>query len=848
MDNFSLFKSSELAEASYADFNDLAGDYSDGSVVRLLTDAGGGGKFSETQAADFVKKWEVITHSPNTFYGYSATLFKSKEIGASEKYDYAIRGTEATLSAPSDLLTDVGDLVMDGLAVSQIVDMYNDWKFLTTESGTSYEAASLSLQIVETEFLAAARVVGDAAVLAYELELSARNDIIIDMPLGLVYKIELVPSLGNIEGRRATGSGILYGKDIELDVTGHSLGGHLAAAFTRLFPDTGAEATTINGAGFATGLLKGLSGNAATNIRNLFSSLGGASNFNPDRIHNLYGSAGPELVTMDDYHGLEQQGSHSEVFIESWGAFTNTFGHGKEQMTNALAIMDLFVRLDVSLAAGSTAALMARLNPIFEAASTNKLASFEAVIDALGRIILPGYSPLNGVTEDREELFSRIHDIRTAIDDKHASVNSLVALNPSDIADLAGASGGEAYRIALLELSPFALVGLDYSSRTDMALYDPLTGTGQITQQWLTDRAELLHWKLELGLIDRVTSADDPSSISNGRSLWLEDRTSEQTLYLGSLSEAPHIVFGRDDYDDILLTGALGGRLYGGGGNDQLTGLSGDDYLEGGADNDALTGRAGADTLIGMDGNDAFNGGTGNDLLEGGRGEDFYQFTSGDGFDRVFDVDGNNHILINGIAAPVGKQVGPNTNVWVSEDNSVRFTLGDKDKGKQSLLISYGNGDRILIENYKAGAFGLTLSDYQAPVVVVPSGLTPKRGDLKPIDVDPLKPEVQLGYDSLGNVLVDPETPEAGRDDALYGSTGNDELLGLGGKDRLNGGSGNDKLDGGTDDDQLHAGIGNDTLIGGLGSDRLFAAQGNDQPLRTFATRSHLHHYRHAVG
>jgi len=46
-------------------------------------------------------------------------------------------------------------------------------------------------------------------------------------------------------------------------VVGHSLGGHLAAAFTRLFPGEGA-ATTINGAGYPTGQTPGLGGYAVT--------------------------------------------------------------------------------------------------------------------------------------------------------------------------------------------------------------------------------------------------------------------------------------------------------------------------------------------------------------------------------------------------------------------------------------------------------------------------------------------------------------------------------------------------------------------------------------------------------
>ena len=62
------------------------------------------------------------------------------------------------------------------------------------------------------------------------------------------------------------------------------MGGHLAVALSRLFP--GLEATTINGVGFALGIFSGLSGNANFNIRNLFSMLGGSSDFDGNKIVN----------------------------------------------------------------------------------------------------------------------------------------------------------------------------------------------------------------------------------------------------------------------------------------------------------------------------------------------------------------------------------------------------------------------------------------------------------------------------------------------------------------------------------------------------------------------------------
>jgi hypothetical protein len=315
--NSEIFNASQLAEASYAHFESLGGNYNDEDVKRILQTSGEGGKFSATQAADFVNTWQVISHTRNTSSGFSATLFRRK---GTDEYVYAMRGTEGLISW--DLWgADVGDIVRDGQAIDQIVDMYNDWQYLNAASGSSYQVAELSLLLTETAALAAARLTNPVAASAYEAILRARDDVVIDMPTGTVYTIEYVESSDYYESNdpHTTGSGALYGKQVDLDVTGHSLGGHLAAAFTRLFPETGAEATTINGAGFATGLIEGTSGNAASNIANLFGMLGGASGFDASRIHNLYGSAGPDIVTMDSYLGLKQQGGHTEVFIESAG-------------------------------------------------------------------------------------------------------------------------------------------------------------------------------------------------------------------------------------------------------------------------------------------------------------------------------------------------------------------------------------------------------------------------------------------------------------------------------------------------------------------------------------------------
>jgi trimeric autotransporter adhesin len=65
--------------------------------------------------------------------------------------------------------------------------------------------------------------------------------------------------------------------------------------------------------------------------------------------------------------------------------------------------------------------------------------------------------------------------------------------------------------------------------------------------------------------------------------------------------------------------------------------------------------------------------------------------------------------------------------------------------------------------------------------------------------------------------------------DHLYGSGGNDTVKGLAGADWLEGNLGNDSLEGGADNDTLWGGSGADTLDGGTGSDFLKGGAGRDE-------------------
>ena len=67
------------------------------------------GEFGEIQAQNFAKRYKIKFHQPNTFSGFSATLFYDKE---KDRFVVGFRGTESNIKNPletlKDLVTDIG--------------------------------------------------------------------------------------------------------------------------------------------------------------------------------------------------------------------------------------------------------------------------------------------------------------------------------------------------------------------------------------------------------------------------------------------------------------------------------------------------------------------------------------------------------------------------------------------------------------------------------------------------------------------------------------------------------------------------------------------------------------------
>lgn len=749
----SLFEQAQLAEAAYANFwdditNTLITDQA--KVIAALKGEDGDG-FSETQAQEFTNNWEIISHQPDTDTGFSATLFRRKTDDPVSGYKagdyvYAIRGTAGIV----DFQEDLGNIVADTLALEQIVDLYNDWIRIITPEGEVYQVAKL----VTFE--------GDGNP----------NHVILDSPTG--YKTIVWESSTDVyssDDLRYSGTGVSVSPDNLTSVTGHSLGGHLAAALTRLFPDW-AEAITINGAGFGPDGGDQLGVN--TNIPNLFSMLGGADSFNESYIQNIYGDKNPEIITQDG-PALFQQGAHDAIFIEQGSFLGNTFGHGSSQMTDSMAIYDLFIRLDANLANMELGEALAKLKPVFESASNQADLSLETTLARLGKLVAGLEFNVN--EWDRETLYANIDTLKASTSFQEA-IESLNIVSVNSLSDSASqnSTDGLAYRYALVNLTPFAITG-------DVNLYSQHNQNGELdsdnfSEQYIDDRALLLQAIIQRNINDQKY----PDKI-NGEAVRFKDEQIDE-VFAGANS-------GGQGHTNTVDP------------NDVTNIIFGDNN-----DNQTMLGHDQNDRLYGMAGDDTLKGGAGDDYLEGGEGNDTYIYNTGDGNDIIVDSDGLGRIVWNGQSlTPVTLN---HLNTYADDSNGIHYVFEpDTEDGVTGILTLFDptnpSESSIRIENYTLGMLGLTDTTI----------------DEEP--EDPLSPET-TGNDVIHNWNTEPTD----QDEVLYGYDGVDLIAGWGGNDTLYGGTETDYLKGWDGDDTIYGGEGDDYITTGKGKDIAYGGEGND--------------------
>ncbi len=761
----SLFEQAQLAEAAYANLVDNAGDLLTNTLdieAALKNGSFNNMSFSTAQATEFVDQWRIIDHLPDTASGFSATVFERLNMDGtpSGQYSLAIRGS-TTANYAVDFLADAALIVSNGVARLQLVDLYNFWQRATTAKNANYTAAVLNPDFGTIDFV-------DSSQLA-------------DVSL-------------------QTGGGAFLVAPVSIEVSGHSLGGHLAMAFTRLFPNINANAISVNGLGFKIG---------EAVVNSLFASLGGGPGFDDSRIQNVYGINGPEFAAMDNLV-LQQPGGYDGIFIENGGLAT-VGGHSGSQMTDSLAVYDLLARIDNNL---NTSEGLAKITGLLEAASNVAENSLEAAVSVVGELLLgTGFTKRAGneYDGDRNQLYTDLELINTALElpvngglgiDVFGATAADGTFTPFTASQIESAvtNGGIAHRYALEHLNPFAITG-------NAGIYTDHNNKGQLdldnfSELYLADRAGFLALKLNMAVNDGLASLGDKR---------FEDKASG--LVIGGITPPTdgQYIFGSEG-GDVLQgdrpQGSTDDHLYGRGGNDSLFGKGGDDYLEGNK------------------GRDYLDGGAGDDTLKGGEGKDMYLYQSGGGNDVIDDTDGDGNIVYQDATGRQrvlnGGRKQPGDSTWSSADGLATYNWSGVNGSPLTIAIA-GKAGSITVQNFSAGNLGLSFIDETVPQETT---LT-VQGDRAPIDQDPATDGIQLGFDSLGNVITDPNIVEA-RADTLLGGADNEEIFGGELKDTLQGNAGDDLLDGGTDDDQLFGGGDNDRLRGGDGQDRVQGDAGND--------------------
>ena len=222
--------------------------------VAALVDAG----MSQKQAEVFADTYSVVDQYNDPSTGLSATVFQK-----GGQYYLALRGTTGIL----DLLADA-QLLFGGAVRTQIVSLYNYAQRLITPAGQS----ALQVQDLAPDIDPITGYVND---------------------LGGIRTTTSVAGLGYLAGV----SGVT--------ATGHSLGGHLAAA-SRLFPGLIASTDTYNAPGFSL--------NYADALLDQFPGDAGA--FPATTMTNLVANVGADIIAAVG----TLPGTPARIFIEDQGA------------------------------------------------------------------------------------------------------------------------------------------------------------------------------------------------------------------------------------------------------------------------------------------------------------------------------------------------------------------------------------------------------------------------------------------------------------------------------------------------------------------------------------------------
>ena len=417
---------------------------------------------------------------------------------------------------------------------------------------------------------------------------------------------------------------------------------------------------------------------------------------------------------------------------------------------------------------------------------------------------------------------------------------------------------GLAYRYALREMNPFAVVGADYTEQNkdySLDLYSAENPHG-MTNEYIEKRAEMLAWKNAFGLAN-ISYKDDFREANLSK---LGDKIGTSIIGLSPISsnlgfagQAAIRALSSVFVSSLPVKGLEGDWTY----EDRAGNLSfkidGDNSTDSdypthhfirfgkkgnnGQEGDKLQGSSWEDYLFGTEGQDTLKGEDGDDYMEGGQGDDTYIIKD---HDTVFDSDMQGKILFY----KQGKHIQlsrfesdgePNPLIWRSPD-------------RQFTAIRYGNDLIVSTKFYESDK--VTVKDFfKIAKDNGKGGLTGLGIELDKAEL--LKPGMQKRLTGIANRYnnfyansgVHTEIIGGSLSDTLFSTNssiwaemgdGNDRVYGSMSADMIDGGDGNDILNGsafvpaGTNTPQAELDKDADIIIGGNGHDLIIGMAGDD--------------------
>lgn len=776
MNTQGYFDGAELALAGYATLNTSALS----TQITALRNAG----LSGPQADDFASRYDVVTQYNDTSTSFSATVFKD----ASGNLMLAIRGTLES----GDFIPTDANIALNGAGYDQIVAMYNWWMRVASPAGQAIQQYQL---------------VGYAPT-----DNPPSNALFLYSGAGVLYYLVPAPAVS------ATGNlanALELDADHRVDVTGHSLGAHLALAFNALFPSVANQVTAFDTPGFSNTTTNqqffavfGGSVPTAANSGNVTNVIADESNIGNQPWSAIAGLYSPPGTTVNI--SIENQWLSDEP-----NPFAPPWNHSQAILTDSLAVFNLLSQLAPTLSA-------ADYKIILNQAANGTSASYERVVDALETLFGIDRTLLPTGNNNRDALYTAIYRLQSdaafgtfAGQVRITSFGGLSAAQLAEIATIPSEDNADqAFRYALKELNPYAIVGNSaiynqHNINGELNLYDPVNRTGTLTTEWIVDRAAFLAWK-------NIANTNDVTALSSNQitEMWrfidLPQKINLSVIPQGAgapIEALTHRAAFGGDSADYVQGGKVSDRLYGGGSTD---------YLEGKGDND---------------------------YLEGGSGLDIYQYNgyagitgSNDGSDTIRDTDGKGvlrYVFYDNPAPQTSVIADASVKIsdteWRSADGRFIYTKSGADL---VIIINDGAGGSMTLKDWRDGDFGIRLWEARP----TPPTTRDIVGDLEPMDMDPTQSGVQLGFDDLGNVIVG-SNAAPDRADTLRDSSGADHIMAHGGDDFIpafNGGS--DWIEAGSGRDwvvawaasaadltRIEGGPGDDILTGGASVDYLYA-------------------------